>query len=629
MRYKIQIRVASLMMALVILLGVSFTFSTVAFATDDSINVDGKLYTFGEKDHYEYSASKSSIPTNGKNTYGIFSISGKASSDGTTNGVSSYAVSDGNVSLIYTYTDALRDAPETNWHLIEDNSKAVADLKLDSNIKKGAIIVQTSKDGKTWITDVQLTNVFAETQKEVEPIYTSKSVQLANGCYYRVIVVYETRIKRGEDKVLFVKTNDYEYKKTAEVYEFYLHDAKQSDKDDNTQTKALGTLFRAEKENNGYAGGSSTLDLKDPHYGWALGRFFVSGYTRATKDDTGTPVFLKTVGDQITLWFNLQQDINKLNGNESLSIADDDKGYDKYFQIEKTDMGRGTLIIRYTDEKGVPHTPEIYTNYLEANATTSADTVVRLFEEGDYEVSLDYKIKSVPRKVVGIEVIPEYYDYHISFSFSVRNGNCMVYPFDVKTGQELTDESITANGFKLDMAKSRYLTIDVRYARVTPGANGYVEDVRFNRPAKDGDSYTEEGIYTFSVKNLYTGESTTKKLYVGDADYLRALSLNNLSVPELNDRVAAGATIEPNGTIVTPTPSPASNEMQTQTPAPATTATTSVNPISEGTASAQAPVSETKSGTSTVIPIAVVAAVVITGAVFFVVSKKKKKNTDE
>ena len=292
----------------------------------------------------------------------------------------------------------------------------------------------------------------------------------------------------------------------------------QSDKDDNTQTKALGILFRAEKENNGYAGGSSTLDLKDPHYGWTLGRFFVSGYTRATKDDTGTPVFLKTVGDKITLWFNLQQDINKLSGDESLSIADDDKGYDKYFQIEKTDMGRGTLIIRYTDEKGVPHTPEIYTNYLEANATTSADTVVRLFEEGDYEVSLDYKIKSVPRKVVGIEVIPEYYDYHIPFSFSVRNGNCMVYPFDVKTGQELTDESITVNGFKLDMAKSRYLTIDVKYARVTPGANGYVEDVRFNRPAKDGDSYTDEGIYTFSVKNLYTGESTTKKLYVGDTD---------------------------------------------------------------------------------------------------------------
>ena len=289
-------------------------------------------------------------------------------------------------------------------------------------------------------------------------------------------------------------------------------------------------------------------------------------------------------------------------------------------------MGRGTLIIRYTDEKGVPHEPEIYTNYLEANATTSADTVVRLFEEGDYEVSLDYKIKSVPRKVVGIEVIPEYFDYHISFSFSVRNGNCMVYPFDVKTGQELTDESITANGFKLDMAKSRYLTIDVKYARVVPGANGYVEDVRFNRPAKDGDSYTDEGIYTFNVKNLYTGESTTKKIYVGDADYIRALSLNNLSVAELNDRVAAGATIESNGALVLPTPSLAPEGAQT--PAPAATVAPPATSIAEESTGVRTPANDSSSRTSTIVPIAVVAAIAITGAAFFAVAKKKKKNND-
>ena len=68
-------------------------------------------------------------------------------------------------------------------------------------------------------------------------------------------------------------------------------------------------------------------------------------------------------------------------------------------------MGRGTLIIRYTDERGVKHDPEIYTNYLEANAKTSADTVVKLFEEGDYEVALDYEIKKTPRVVAGVEII--------------------------------------------------------------------------------------------------------------------------------------------------------------------------------------------------------------------------------
>ena len=621
MKDRKLLKVFSLMMMFALLLSFANYIAPEAYAEDSSIDVPGKVYTFGEKDHYEISATKYSASTPSANTLGTFSIAGKIDSDDATDGTPSFSVKEGNVSFTYKYSDALRDAPETKWHLIDDNSKAVWDFKLASNIKKGAIVVQSSKDGKTWINDVELTNVFAESQGQVEPIYTTKGVQLANGCYYRVIVVYETRIQQGNNKVLFVKTKDYDYKKTAEVYEFYLHDAQQSDKDNNEQTKTLGTLFRAEKENNGYAGGSSTLELKDPHYGWTLGRFFVSGYTRATKDDAGSPVFLKTVGDKVTLWFNLQQDIDKLNGNDSLSIADDNKGYDKYFQTEKTDMGRGTLIIRYTDEKGVPHTPEIYTNYLEANATTSADTVVKLFEEGDYEVSLDYKIKSVPRKVVGIEVVPEYFDYHISFSFSIRNGNCMVYPFDIKTNQELTDESITPNGFKLDLARSKYLTIDVKYARVTPGANGYIEDVRSNGPAKDGDSYTEEGIYTFSVKNLYTGESTTKKLYVGDADYIKALSLNDISVSELNDRIAAGATIEENGTIISPTQEavPASS-VSTSAPSPKPTATTSDN--------IQPVTNEDVKGSSSVIVLAVIAAIVIT-AVLFIVLKKKKRSSDE
>ena len=90
----------------------------------------------------------------------------------------------------------------------------------------------------------------------------------------------------------------------------------------------------------------------------------------------------------------------------------------------------------------------------------------------------------------------------------------MVYPFDVLTGAELSDGAVTKNGFKLDMAKSRYLTIDVQRSVVTKGANGDVEDVRVKRPAKDGEEYTEEGIYTFNVRNLYTGESTTKTIYV-------------------------------------------------------------------------------------------------------------------
>ena len=476
------------------------------------MGIAGSVYEFGDGDHYEFDETKGASGTSADNTYGSFSVSGDLTPDTSAEGIPSFLVNSGQISLTYSYTDVLLNVKEEEWHLVDDKTKNVNDIKLDSNIKCGAVILQTSKDGKKWVDDVALTDALKKTPNQNDPFYETKSTQLANGCYYRVIVVYKLGRKVGQNKVLFVTKDEYEYKKYAEVYEFYLHDTSADKQVDTSLQKNLGEMVKTEND-KGYSG-EKELGIKDPHYGWELGQFFVSGYTRETKDDNGNPVFLKNVGDQITLWFNLKQDINELNGDEILSIADENKGYDQFFQTPKIDMGRGTLIIRYTDEQGVKHDPEIYTNFLEANSTTSADTIVRLFEEGDYEVALDYKIKKTPRKLKNIEVIPEYTDYRISFNYSVRNGNCMVYPFDVLTGDELSDGAVTPNGFKLDMAKSRYLTIDVQRSVLNDGPNGPVEDVRFKRPAKDGDEYTDEGIYTFSVKNLYTGESTTKTIYV-------------------------------------------------------------------------------------------------------------------
>ena len=101
------------------------------------------------------------------------------------------------------------------------------------------------------------------------------------------------------------------------------------------------------------------------------------------------------------------------------------------------------------------------------------------------------------------------------------------------------------------MARSRYLTIDVQKSNLSVGANGQLsEDVRFNRPAQDGESYTDEGIYVFTVKNLYTGATpTTKTIFVGDNQYLKALSVNGLSIKDLNAKLANGATVQADGTI--------------------------------------------------------------------------------
>ena len=121
--------------------------------------------------------------------------------------------------------------------------------------------------------------------------------------------------KTGQSKVLVVTTDEFEYKKCAEVYEFYLHDTSADKQVDTSLQKNLGEMTKTEKD-KGHSG-NKELGIKDPHYGWELGQFFVSGYTRNSKDDNGRQVFLKNVGDQITLWFNLKQDIDKLNGDEN------------------------------------------------------------------------------------------------------------------------------------------------------------------------------------------------------------------------------------------------------------------------------------------------------------------------
>ncbi len=315
----------------------------------------------------------------------------------------------------------------------------------------------------------------------------------------------------------------------------------------------LGTAVNTGKD-NGFSG-SGTIAQSDPHFGWNLGRFFVTGYTSNTTDDAGNPVFLKTVGDKVTLWFHLEQDIQMLNGNENLSIYDDTNGYDQYFGVDKCGFGKGTLIIRHTDHQNLTSEPVVYTNYLSANAIQGVDTKVEFFEEGDYEVALNYEIRET------YLLFPSYTNYRIFFRFSVRNGNCMVFPFDTATGAELNNTAITENGFYLDLAKSRYLDINIRREVLAEGATGLTEDTRFNRPAREGEHYTQEGIYTITVHNRYTGQETQKVIYVGTNDVLKAHVTTGLPISEITWQLSTGATVAPDGTII---PAPT----ETEPPAP-------------------------------------------------------------
>lgn len=514
--------------------------STVAYASNTSLSVSANVYDLDKDSHYVIGEAS---PSN-SGTIGTLTVNGDVRTASEVNSFPAYEVRNGNASFTYKISSGVLDRAEEEWHIVDDKTKKVNNLTLDKNILSGALILQTSLDGVTWTEDVLMSDIFSK-EADMDGFYTTKDVQLQNGCYYRVIIAYKMERRMEDSKVLFVTTKNYEYKQVAEVYEFYAFCETDETSPNATPMKKLGSKINTGKD-NGYSG-NKPIDKDDPHYGWDIGYFYVNGYTRETATADQTPVFLKNVGDKVTLWFHLSEDINKLNGNELLTISEDTDGYDRTFEIDQTNFEHGTLIIQYTNAQGEAQEPIIYTDYLAANARTGANTKVQLFEEGDYVVSLDYEIKSMG----GIgNLVASYTNYKIMFEFSIRNGNCMVYPFDSLTGAELADNAITENGFKLDMAKSKYLTIDVQRSVLVVGTDGYLtEDVRFNRPAKDGETYTSEGIYTFKVNNLYSGETTTKTIYVGANSYLRALSATGMSIAELNAEIEKGAIVHDDGTV--------------------------------------------------------------------------------
>ena len=535
---KLYMQISTLILCVVAL---TTLYSVNAFAKSVKNAVVGKVYEFDKNDDYDISESDKSSSTDKVETYGEFSLLGDIGNISEKNGVPAYEVTSGNLDLYYTYSDALLKAEEKKWHLVADKGKKLDGNKLDKKILKGAIILQTSKDRKNW-TDIKcLTNAFDDEPVRTETLYKTTDVQILNGCYYRIIVAYKTEKLEKINKIAFVPVKDYEYKKTAEVYEFYAYSpSTEQEVSESEQTYALGKKTRA-KEFDGYSG-SSEIEKKDIHYNWDIGQFFVGGFTDKVKEPDGNVVFLKNVGDKVTLWFNLKQNINELNGDKDLKITDDTEGYDKYFETERTDFGKGTLIIRYTDYNNNSSEPQVYKNYLEANTSVGADTKVQLFEEGDYEVALDYEVTSD-------QFIDKVGHYRIFFTFSVRNGNCMVYPLDVSTGSELTNSSMTENGFMLDLAKSRYLQINVKREVLTDSADGLVEDTRSNAPARDGEKYTEEGIYTITATNQYTNQKTTKKIYVGTNNLMKAVMTSGLSIEEINKLISEGATIDDEGTL--------------------------------------------------------------------------------
>ena len=286
----------------------------------------------------------------------------------------------------------------------------------------------------------------------------------------------------------------------------------------------------------------------DPHSGWQIGRFYIEGFT-SVDDTNGKIVVLKNVGDQIKFGFQLYQDINCLNGDNTLSINDDENNTDTQLQVPKQDFGRGALFVKKTDYQQNASFPVEYINFLSA-CSVNAYTDITMYEEGNYSVALDYEIKDGRElfgatTIFGYSILPTYTDYRYAFDFEIRNSNCMAYPKDIKTNSDLYDGDRTKNGFTLDLAKSRYLDIYVKFNEIKNGRPVVIS----NTKASDGDKYEREGIYEISIENKSTHRSTMITLFVGDASEIITYCRKYRGEPEQKPASTSKPTI-------TPTPAP-------------------------------------------------------------------------
>ena len=605
--HPLKYAVAVLVTAMVL-----FTTLGISVYAGGKTGVSGKLYEF-DKGHYEFSKSEEFANTGTNNTYGKFSVQGNFTRETDKSGVPSFAVTDDNFALFYDYDDKKLNADVDSWHLVDDKSKKVDAITLDSNIMKGALILQISADGKSWNTVQSVTDAFQTTPKSSKAIYTCSEMQLQNGCYYRLIVAYTLSRREKEEKILVVKTDKYETKHYAEIYEFYAHSGDSNAiRVSSGQTYNMDETMRVKKFDS--FSDEENIDSKDIHFGWKLGSFVVSGFTQRITDDPDNPIFIKKAGDTVTLSFRLKQNIDALNDDEKLKVTSIKSASDQHFGIESCKFGRGALMVQYKDYTNEKTKPQLYTDYLTATAKQEADTFIQLCEEGDYEVALDYEIKKDG-------MIDTTRRYRIFAKFSVRNGSSMVYPFDLQNNAELTDGAITPNGFRLDFANSHYLTVYVKYSALNRVGNSYREDVRANRPAKDGEKYTEPGIYTIEVTTDYASQPTTKRIAVGTDPALQAYVRSGLSIEDFNSRLNDGFVIQEGGLLFKPTSAsiaPSSQAASVELPAAST------EPESASSKMEQPAQEEEKASGG--FPVVVVGgAVLVVAAVAGVVIVKKKK----
>lgn len=183
-----------------------------------SLYIDGVSYEMSDETGYDISSiSSKNTLCYGAKSIGKLSVIGELELHKSYNGFKAYGISD-NLKLSYIYNGEYHSDEKDEWNISDSNEKTVNGAGLKKKVRDGAIVVQTSKDGKNWTTASQKTDVFTKKASDINEFCTIETDFVRDGMYYRIMVAYNMS-KTRSDKKFWEKDEE---KSFLEVYDFYV-----------------------------------------------------------------------------------------------------------------------------------------------------------------------------------------------------------------------------------------------------------------------------------------------------------------------------------------------------------------------------------------------------------------------
>ena len=205
-------------------LSIVFTFYTNVNAANNTYKPSAALYKNNEDVGFSSSTGKTDTFSSGTQV-GYLSLSGSIQHQGVYYGTTAYSATEC-INIGYHYYEVFQSGNPDNWNIVDSDEKTLDGKKLSKDIEKGTIIIQKSYDGRKWDDACDpIRNCFDLENNEVNLsyIYTIDSNDLRDGCYYRVLVLYEMKKKTGTESTFFGGEDPiFDTKCFVEKYDFYV-----------------------------------------------------------------------------------------------------------------------------------------------------------------------------------------------------------------------------------------------------------------------------------------------------------------------------------------------------------------------------------------------------------------------